>query len=249
MKQFKEYERLAYSFINDNDYYIIFNDGKPIRSNLEEDMVEISLDSNIDSFDICRRRRPNEEEDIVSNAHFNNCINIKKDIDLKIIYLNDDEDFLSFSFDIERNVKVNMIHIFLACQRDCRILRDYNLNDNVLLNNITFNNYENKVVVEDKPLELNLKVEKGKKDILTVSPEKPISILTKKGETRNVEVNFAPVSPIVAPVQKGDIVGKISVYEQGILISSVNVVSDEDVEKAAFSDYIKSIIIKWGVTD
>ena len=115
--------------------------------------------------------------------------------------------------------------------------------------NYGFNNYENKVVVEDKPLELNLKVEKGKKDTLTVSPEKPISILTKKGETRNVEVNFAPVSPIVAPVQKGDIVGKISVYEQGILISSVNVVSDEDVEKAAFSDYIKSIIIKWGVTD
>ena len=146
MKQFKEYERLAYSFINDNDYYIIFNDGKPIRSNLEEDMVEISLDSNIDSFDICRRCRPNEEEDIISNAHFNNCINIKKDIDLKIIYLNDDEDNLSFSFDIERNVKVNMIHIVLACQRDCRILRDYNLNDNVLLNNITFNNYENKVI-------------------------------------------------------------------------------------------------------
>ena len=146
MKQFKEYERLAYSFINDNDYYIIFNDGKPIRSNLEEDMVEISLDSNIDSFDICRRRRPNEEEDIISNAHFNNYISIKKDIDLKIIYLNDDEDNLSFSFDIERNVKASLIHIFLACQRDCRILRDYNLNDNVLLNNITFNNYENIVI-------------------------------------------------------------------------------------------------------
>lgn len=146
MKQFREYEKLVYSLINDNDYYIIFNDGKPIRSNLDEDKIEICLDSNIDSYDICKRKRCKEEENIIANAHFNNCINIKKDIDLKIIYLNDDEDNLNFAFDIARNARVNILHIFVACERDTKILRDYNLNDNVYLNNITFNHYENNVV-------------------------------------------------------------------------------------------------------
>ena len=162
MKQFKEYEQLAYSFINENDQYIIFNDGKPIRNHLDEEKIEISLDSNIDAYDICKRKRCKEEENIIEKAHFNNCINIKKDVDLKIIYLNDDEDNLSFSFDIQRNVKVNILHIFLACQRNTNILRDYNLNDNVVLKNISFNNYENEVLehnnfyLDDKAyLELN----------------------------------------------------------------------------------------------
>lgn len=162
MKQFKEYEQLAYSFIGENDQYIIFNDGKPIRHHLDEEKIEISLDSNIDAYDICKRKRCKEEENIIEKAHFNNCIKIKKDVELKIIYLNDDEDNLSFSFDIQRNVKVNILHIFLACQRNTNILRDYNLNDNVVLKNISFNNYENEVLehnnfyLDDKAyLELN----------------------------------------------------------------------------------------------
>ena len=113
--------------------------------------------------------------------------------------------------------------------------------------NYGFNNFTNKVVVDDKPLDIKVKVDGGKKDTVCVSPENKIKLLSKKGENRNVEINFEPISKVVAPICKGDVVGKISVYENGILLSSVNAISLEDVEKATFFDNIKNIISEWNL--
>jgi len=145
MKHFKEFEEKAYSFINDGDNFIIFNDGKAIRCNINEDEVELEVDNYIDSFDVCKKKRTDVEEEILSKAYFNNYVHIKKDINLKLIYLNDDEAYLNFSYVFKRGVKANLTHIFLSCQKDCMILRDYNLNDECEVMNNTFNNYENKV--------------------------------------------------------------------------------------------------------
>lgn len=145
MKHFKEFEEKAYSFINDGDNYIIFNDGKPIRRNINEDEIELEVDNCVDCYDVCKKKRTDVEEEILSKAHFNNYVHIKKNISLKLIYLNDDEAYLNFSYEFKRGVKANLTHIFLSCQKDCKILRDYNLNDECEIVNNTFNNYENNV--------------------------------------------------------------------------------------------------------
>ena len=78
MKHFKEFEEKAYSFINDGDNFIIFNDGKAIRCNINEDEVELEVDNYIDSFDVCKKKRTDVEEEILSKAYFNNYVHIKK---------------------------------------------------------------------------------------------------------------------------------------------------------------------------
>lgn len=145
MRHFKEYEEKVFSLINENDNYIIFNDGKPIRTHYNDDDVEINVDGYMDSYDICKRVRPEEEDKILSNSRFNNNILINKDIDLKIIYLNDDEDYLSFSFEIKRDIKVNITNIYLSYIRDTQVVSDYNLNDNAIVKVTNFTNYDSKV--------------------------------------------------------------------------------------------------------
>ena len=59
---------------------------------------------------------------------------------------------------------------------------------------------------------------------------------------RDFEVDFEPRTDICAPIKKGDVVGKISIFENGVLVRSVNALSGEDVDKATYFDYVKSVI-------
>ena len=114
--------------------------------------------------------------------------------------------------------------------------------------NYGFANFENKTIIDaDKPLDVDVKVEKGKADTLKVAVEKPISIFSKKGEKHNVEISFTPKQKVVAPVKVGEIIGKLTAYENGVEISTVNVVSLENVEKSCYFDYIKDISKNWSI--
>ena len=114
--------------------------------------------------------------------------------------------------------------------------------------NYGFANFENKTIIDaDKPLDVDVKVEKGKADTLKVAVEKPISIFSKKGEKHDVEISFTPKQKVVAPVKVGDIIGKLTAYENGVEISTVNVVSLENVEKSCYFDYIKDISKNWSI--
>ncbi|MDE7379876.1 MAG: hypothetical protein K2N14_02375, partial [Clostridia bacterium] len=50
---------------------------------------------------------------------------------------------------------------------------------------------------------------------------------------------------IKAPVMKGNIVGKIEVYKDGILYDTVDIVAAEDAEKASYGDFFKKIAREW----
>lgn len=114
--------------------------------------------------------------------------------------------------------------------------------------NYGFSNFESKKIVDDNSnLDIPLKVEGGKKDYILVKPENSIYILSKKGEKRSLEVSFEPISKIKAPILSGETVGKISIYENGLEIDSVNVVSSEDVMQKSYFDVIKDISLNFNV--
>ncbi|MDE6001357.1 MAG: hypothetical protein K2G96_03445 [Clostridia bacterium] len=52
---------------------------------------------------------------------------------------------------------------------------------------------------------------------------------------------------VKAPVAKGQIVGLIEVYKNGVLYDTVNVVSAEDVKKAGFGDNFRNISENWAI--
>ncbi len=112
--------------------------------------------------------------------------------------------------------------------------------------NYGFNNYVNKLVIDNnKPLEISVSVEKGKKDSIEVIAESPVYLFSKKNEKRNIEVNFVPNERIKAPILKGEVLGKLYIYENSKEIEVVNVISNEDVLCRTYFDELTNIIGNW----
>ncbi len=112
--------------------------------------------------------------------------------------------------------------------------------------NYGFNNYVNKLVIDNnKPLEISVSVEKGKKDSVEVIAESPVYLFSKKNEKRNIEVNFVPNERIKAPILKGEVLGKLYIYENSKEIEVVNVISNEDVLCRTYFDELTNIIGNW----
>lgn len=111
--------------------------------------------------------------------------------------------------------------------------------------NYGFANYKNAVVL-DKDVNINDKfsVDCSKKTSISVRPERSSYVFTDINETPEIERNIIAYD-IKAPVKKGDTVGKIEVYKNGILCDTVNLVAAEDADKATYGDFFKKVARGW----
>lgn len=111
--------------------------------------------------------------------------------------------------------------------------------------NYGFANYKNAVVL-DKDVNLNDKFAVGcsKKAAICVRPARSSYVFTANNVTPEIERNVIPYE-IKAPVKKGDIVGKIEVFKDGILYDTVDLVAAEDADKASYGDFIKKVAQEW----
>lgn len=110
-----------------------------------------------------------------------------------------------------------------------------------------FANYKNKIIL-DKDITLNDKfsVSGGKKDDFEVRPERNSYVFS--AIDKSPEVTFSlTTQKVKAPVEKGQIVGQIEVFKDGILYDTVNVVSAENVQKAGFGDNLVNIAGEWAI--
>ncbi len=114
--------------------------------------------------------------------------------------------------------------------------------------NYGFANYENKVIVDNQtPIDIKVEVLGGKKEYLNIVAEENVCIFNKKGENYSVEINFEPISRVKAPIYKGEIIGKLSIYKDGLEIKSVNVLANEDVAKKTYFDNLSDILDNWSI--
>lgn len=111
--------------------------------------------------------------------------------------------------------------------------------------NYGFANYKNAVVL-DKDVNINDKfsVDCSKKTSISVRPERSSYVFTAINETPEIERNIIAYD-IKAPVKRGDTVGKIEVYKNGILCDTVNLVAAEDADKATYGDFFKKVARGW----
>lgn len=114
--------------------------------------------------------------------------------------------------------------------------------------NYGFANYANKMIVDDKlPLDIKATIIGGKKDSLEVIAEKPYFIFSSKNEKRDFEINFEPIEVVKAPISKGEIVGKLYIYENNVEIAVINVLANEDVNTKTYFDTILDIGKNWAI--
>ncbi|MDE6597863.1 MAG: D-alanyl-D-alanine carboxypeptidase, partial [Clostridia bacterium] len=113
--------------------------------------------------------------------------------------------------------------------------------------NYGFANYKNKIVL-DKDVTLNdeFAVSGGQKNSFAVCPERNCYVFSAANEAPDVTHKVIAYK-VKAPVAKGQPVGLIEVYKNGVLYDTVNVVSAEEVKKAGFGDNFRNISENWAL--
>lgn len=109
-----------------------------------------------------------------------------------------------------------------------------------------FNHYQTKMIVDSKvTLDKTVKIEKGKERNLLAVPCEDYYSFCKKSEKENFEIEYSLVEKVKAPIKKGDIVGTISVFKDGVEVAKINAVAVKDVEKKNFFDAFGEVVEKW----
>ncbi len=95
---------------------------------------------------------------------------------------------------------------------------------------------ENMPVLEEVP------IKDGVKEKVRCIYEKDFNhLFTESIDKSKVESKIEYVQDLKAPINKGDIVGRITYTYNGKEIGFVNILADEDVKEARFSDYLKKV--------
>ena len=88
-----------------------------------------------------------------------------------------------------------------------------------------------------------LTVKNGTKDAVNVRYETPFQFVDTKGSDLNsIKKEISLPKTVTAPVKKGDVLGKATYSLDGKVIGEVNIVSEQNVKKAGFSDYFKKLL-------
>lgn len=121
MKQLKAVINDAKALVDDN--YIIFNDGKAVQVKVNKD-IEVKVDNYFNSNDLYKHEKNPLENEIDMNVPFSTAIIINEDIDLTVIHINDDINYLSYNFIIEENVNATITNIYFKVVNEVKIKLD-----------------------------------------------------------------------------------------------------------------------------
>ena len=114
--------------------------------------------------------------------------------------------------------------------------------------NMAFSKYASKVVV-DKALAIDQKMPiiGAKDEEINVFPAKNLAIFCKKGEKPEYTVSVRQNKKLRAPLKKGQVVGEITLYVNGVEYAKTNLITSCDVEAATFGDCYKKAADNWQI--
>ena len=122
--------------------------------------------------------------------------------------------------------------------------RSQKYKDVITLMNYGFANYKKYVVLEPSQGMHQVKVKDGKEDYLSLDCHAKITLpLTQKEKEELILKNTAPLE-IEAPVAKGEVIGRVDVICDHMVLGQADLVAANDIEKANLLDKIKRFFIK-----
>lgn len=108
-----------------------------------------------------------------------------------------------------------------------------------------FSNYQYKKLAEKDCEVMKVPVIKGTEAEVAVKYSDSVGKVMKKKEDGNVEQEVIINGDIIAPIQKGDVLGKVFYRVNGEEVASVELVADSSVEKLSFFNMGKRVVKKW----
>lgn len=108
-----------------------------------------------------------------------------------------------------------------------------------------FSNYQYKKLAEKDCEVMKVPVTKGTEAEVAVKYSDSVGKVMKKKEDGNVEQEVIINGDIIAPIQKGDVLGNVFYRVNGEEVASVELVADSSVEKLSFFNMGKRVVKKW----
>lgn len=110
-----------------------------------------------------------------------------------------------------------------------------------------FETYQQETLVAADERIARVRVTGGKKNTLEVASKNDIIILVKNGDSTTVRTVVNLAGPVEAPVEKGDVLGTLEVWEDGRVLAETELVAAETVESSAYLDYLERLFKRWSV--
>lgn len=117
---------------------------------------------------------------------------------------------------------------------EARKLLDYGFS------NFEYVNYSNKGEIAG-----NINVEKGLKSNVEVIFQDNAGALVMKGQSSSINTSVTLPNSISAPVKKGDKIGEVTFSIGDKVLSSINLVANDNVKKLSFGNMLANIVGKW----
>ena len=109
---------------------------------------------------------------------------------------------------------------------------DKRSSDTLAMLDYGFSMYSIDKIIDKSDILDQVKVNLGNEEMVGIKSIDDITILNKtQGSKKQIDYEI-DADKITAPVKVGDIVGKISVYESGKYLYSVDITVDKDIDKA-----------------
>ena len=108
-----------------------------------------------------------------------------------------------------------------------------------------FNTYSFKQFAKKQEVAQTVTVDKGVKRAIEIVFEEDAGVLLEKGKDKQVEQTITLDDNIKAPITAGQKVGEVTYSLDGKLLTTVNLVAKENVEKINLFTMTKEIVYKW----
>lgn len=114
--------------------------------------------------------------------------------------------------------------------------------DTKQLYNWGFSQYTYKQFYKQNEAIGSIQAGKGQADSVTVIPERKVGVTLAKGQDKNVETKVEMLGAVDAPIQKGQVIGRVFVTQNGEIRDQVNLLAGEDVPKGSWWKEFKKVM-------
>ena len=109
-----------------------------------------------------------------------------------------------------------------------------------------FANYSNEILLKaGENVGDGIEVVGGKKNRIAITVERDVAQFMSRQESAGFELKYELPNSVKAPVKCGDVVGRVYLLKDGVVMTETNIIANEDVERMSLFDAIGEIGKHW----